>query len=130
MGGIKREACDKWFSDCVRHRDGHTCLDCGKTEGQLDCAHIYGRAKKSTRWSMDNAVTLCRGCHMRHTEHPIAFHDWLVRLWGEGHMNLLREKAGAILKTNKILRKEISDHYRGEIRRAEADPAHEIVSWN
>lgn len=130
MSSIRREACDKWFSDCVRHRDGYTCLDCGKTEGQLDCAHIYGRAKKSTRWSMDNAVTLCRGCHMRHTEHPIAFHDWLVRLWGEGHMNLLREKACAILKTNKILRKEISDHYRGEIRRAEDDPTHEIVSWN
>ena len=67
---------------------------------------------------------------MRHTEHPIAFHDWLVRLWGEGHMDLLREKAASILKTNKELRKEISDHYRAEIRKAEQDPAYEIVSWN
>ena len=128
--GIKREACDKWFSDCVRHRDHHTCLNCGKQEGQLDCAHIYGRAKKSTRWSMDNAVTLCRGCHMHYTEHPVAFTDWLTKLWGEGHMDLLREKANAILKTNKILRKEVSDHYRAEIRKAEQDPAYQIISWN
>ena len=45
-------------------------------------------------------------------------------------MDLLREKANAILKTNKILRKEVSDHYRGELRKAEADPAYKIVSWN
>ena len=45
-------------------------------------------------------------------------------------MDLLREKAASILKTNKELRKEISDHYRAEIRKAEQDPAYEIVSWN
>ena len=29
-------------------------------------------------------------------------------------MDILREKANALLKTNKLLRKEISDHYRAE----------------
>ena len=130
MSGIKREACDKWFSDCVRHRDNYKCMKCNKTDGQLDCAHIYGRAKKSTRWSLDNAVTLCRGCHRHYTEHPVAFTDWLTEVYGQGHMDLLREKANAILKTNKILRKEVSDHYRGELRKAQADPSYEIVSWN
>ena len=45
-------------------------------------------------------------------------------------MDILREKANALLKTNKILRKEISDHYRAEFRRAEANPGYEIISWN
>jgi hypothetical protein len=45
-------------------------------------------------------------------------------------MDILREKANALMKTNKLLRKEISDHYRAELRKAEADPDYEIVSWN
>ena len=126
--GIKREACDAWFSKCVRHRDQHRCVYCFG-EG-TDCAHIYGRAKKSVRWSMDNAITLCRYHHRYFTANPIEFHDFLLKTWGEGHMDILREKANAVLKTNKILRKEISDHYRAEFRKAEADPVYEIVSWN
>ena len=127
-GGVRRDACDNWFSKCVRHRDGHTCQKCGK--GGTDAAHIYGRAKKSTRWSMDNAVTLCSYCHRYFTAHPIDFHDFLRSLYGDGHLEILREKANAILKTNKILRKEISDHYRGELKKAEANPLYNIVSYN
>ena len=126
--GVKREACDVWFSKCVRHRDQHRCQYCFN-EG-TDCAHIFGRAKKSVRWSMDNAVTLCRYHHRWFGENPVAFTDWLTKIYGSGHMDLLREKANATLKTNKILRKEISDHYRTELRKAEADPSYEIVSYN
>jgi predicted restriction endonuclease len=126
--GVKREACDIWFSKCVRHRDQHRCQYCFN-EG-TDCAHIFGRAKKSVRWSMDNAVTLCRYHHRWFGENPVAFTDWLTKTLGHGHMDLLREKANATLKTNKVLRKEISDHYRAELRAAEAEPKYEIVSYN
>ena len=126
--GVKREACDDWFSKSVRHRDQHRCQFCF-AEG-TDCAHIFGRAKKSVRWSMDNAVTLCRYHHRYFTANPVEFTDWLTKLYGQGHMDILREKANAILKTNKLLRKEISDHYRTEYRKALADPTHEIVSYN
>jgi hypothetical protein len=79
---------------------------------------------------MDNAVTLCRYHHQWFTSNPVAFTDWLTKLYGEGHMDILREKANALLKTNKLLRKEISDHYRAEFRKAETDPSYEIISWN
>ena len=125
---IKREACDKWFSNCVRHRDKHTCQYCQKPG--TDCAHIYGRAKKSVRWSMDNAITLCRYHHQWFGSNPVAFTDFLTKIYGEGHMAILREKANSIMKTNKLLRKEISDHYRAEFRKADADPAYVIVSYN
>jgi len=79
---------------------------------------------------MDNAVTLCRYHHNWFGSNPVAFTDWLTRLYGAGHMDILREKSNAVLKTNKILRKEISNHYRAEFRKAEAELGYEIVSWN
>lgn len=126
--GVKREACDVHFSKAVRHRDQHRCVYCFG-EG-TDCAHIYGRAKKSVRWSMDNAVCLCRYHHRYFTANPVEFTDFLTNTWGQGHMDLLREKANQIYKTTKELRKEISAHYREQLKLAEADPHYEIVSWN
>ena len=125
---VKREACDVHFSKAVRHRDRHRCVYC-YAEG-TDCAHVFGRARKSTRWSMDNALCLCRYHHRYFTANPVEFYDFLVKIWGEGHMNLLREKANSIYKTTKDIRKEISKHYREELKKAEADPNCVIVSWN
>ena len=79
---------------------------------------------------MDNAVTLCRYHHNWFGSNPVAFTDWLTKLYGSGHMDILREKSNAVLKTNKILRKEISNYYRAEFRKAEAELGYEIVSWN
>jgi hypothetical protein len=79
---------------------------------------------------MDNAVTLCRYHHQWFGSNPVAFTDWQTKLYGQGHMDILREKANSTLKTNKVLRKEISDHYRTEYRKALADPQYEIVSYN
>jgi len=79
---------------------------------------------------MDNAVTLCRYHHNWFGSNPVAFTDWLTKLYGSGHMDILREKSNAVLKTNKILRKEISNHYRAGFRKAEAELGYEIVSWN
>ena len=125
---IKREACDDWFSKCVRARDTW-CMHCGR-EDTLQAMHIVGRRNKAVRWSLDNAVTGCAACHRYFTENPLAFHDWLRSLYGDGHLDLLREKSKAILKTNEALRKEIAKHYREEFRRWEADDSYEIISYN
>ena len=125
---VKREACDGHFSKAVRHRDQHRCQYCFG-EG-TDCAHVYGRAKKSTRWSMDNALCLCRYHHRYFTANPIEFHDFLLKIWGAGQMAIPREKANQTYKTTKELRKEISAHYREQLKLAEADLNHEIESWN
>jgi hypothetical protein len=129
MSGIKREACDKWFSDVVRRKANSTCEHCG-IQGRMECAHIYGRANKAVRWSMDNAVSLCHYCHRTFTGNPVDFHLWLLDYLGQGHMDILIEKKNMILKTNKILRKEISDHYRGEFRKMEADQTYVPESYN
>lgn len=132
--GIKRDQADHWFSYCVRARANWSCECCCKKfngpDRGLHCAHIYGRANKSTRWSMDNAVSLCSVCHRRFTENPVDFHSWLTNSLGEGAMELLREKRNTVLKTNKLLRAEISKHYREQARLIEADPFHNVISYN
>tara|TARA_R110000803_G_scaffold13278_2_gene37568 strand:+ start:1262 stop:1663 length:402 start_codon:yes stop_codon:yes gene_type:complete len=132
--GIKRDSSDKWFSDAVRHRANYCCEHCHKGfEGLVqgfECCHIYGRANKSTRWSADNAVALCGGCHRHFTEHPLAFYDFLLEHLGQGHLDLLREKKNSILKTNRTLRLEIAKHYRSEFRRMGEERATDLVSWN
>lgn len=45
-------------------------------------------------------------------------------------MEILREKSNGFMKDNKATRDEIAKHYREEIRKKEADPDYEIVSWN
>ena len=127
---IKREACDKWFSDVIRKKANHVCESCGVTNVAMDCAHIYGRRAKSVRWSLDNAVCLCRTCHRKFTENPIDFTHWLNEYLGEGHMELLNEKRNNLMKTTKTLRKEIATHYRLEHKQMEADEHYEPVSYN
>ena len=130
---MKRDQADIWFSKCIRARHGWRCEYCGKQYDQsstgLHCAHIFGRANKSTRWDCDNAVSLCYADHQRFTSHPLDFHDWLYDHLGGGHMDILREKRNAILKTTKELRKEIAAHYRQEYQRMEQDPTHKLVNF-
>ena len=130
---IKRDAADKWFSDCIRLRAGFQCECChkgfpGLVQG-FECCHIYGRANKSTRWDAGNAVALCGGCHRRFSEHPLEFNYWLVKYLGVGHLELLRERRNQILKTNKQLRMDIARHYREEFRRMERECSTDLVSY-
>ncbi len=125
---VKRDQADVWFSKCIRARDAACCY-CGKTE-TLEAAHIYGRRLKSVRWSMDNCLALCHHHHRYFTEQPIEFNNWLVKLYGHGHMDLLQEKARAIFKTTAMIRKEIARHYRVEFQKKESDPDYEIISYN
>ena len=125
---IKREACDAHFSLAVRTRDRFTCQYCGK-EGS-DAAHIYSRRSKVVRWSMDNALCLCRYHHQWFESNPVAFTDFLIAHYGEEHMDRLRVKAQGHMKTTKALRLEISAHYRQELARVGADPTYQMKSYN
>ena len=74
MGGIKRSAADRRFSLQIRDRDRWTCQRCGTrytpNTGGLDCAHMFTRRIKATRFDPDNACALCVGCHFYIDSHP------------------------------------------------------------
>ena len=125
---IKRESCDIWCSKVVRARD-KGCMRCGSSE-RLEAMHVYGRRSKILRWSLDNLVAGCHTCHRWYTENPIHFVNELTSQWGSGHMQLLAEKARGHMKTNQKLRREISDHYREEFKKMEADEDYVPISYN
>lgn len=131
--GIKRDAADSWFSKCVRIRAGWKCESCNKqytpSDTGLHCAHIFGRANKSTRWDMGNALALCYACHQRYTANPLDFERYVRTYLGGGHLDRLNERRRVLLKTNKALRDEISKHYRDEYRKAEQDPDYKIIGY-
>ena len=54
---------------CESDREGH--------KGNLQCAHIIGRSYKVVRTDPRNALSLCAGCHMYFTHHPIEWEDWI-----------------------------------------------------
>jgi len=124
---IKTEACDTWFSKCVRKRANWQCEYCGRNEGRLDCAHIFGRRARSVRWDGMNALCLCFSCHHRFTANPIDFSKWLERHLGRTHLDILNEKRNKTLKTTAQLRKDIAAHYREQFRNME--DGEEFESW-
>ena len=131
--GIKRDAADSWFSKCIRLRAEWRCESCHKqydsSSTGLHCAHIYGRANKSTRWDEGNALALCYACHQRYTANPLDFRAFLERYLGEGHLELLNERRNRIFKTTKAIRDEIAKHYREEFRRMEETNKRDLVGY-
>jgi hypothetical protein len=113
---IKRCPADTAFSNAVRMSKGYQCEHCHKSDGKMECAHIYGRRYKSVRWDTMNALCLCHSCHRYFTENPVAFTRWLEETAGQGFLDILNEKRNEIFKTTKAVRAEIAKHYREQIK--------------
>lgn len=75
---------DRLFSKAVRTRDNFRCYSCGDgypqiPKAKLDCAHIIGKAQgQVTRWLMQNAITLCRTCHIFFTANPKEWKRFII----------------------------------------------------
>ena len=77
---------------------------------------------------------MSRSSHRYFTENPLEFAIFCRQLFGQGHLDLLREKSNQIYKTNKRIRQEIAKHYR-EQHRLLSDAMldngdYTIISWN
>src|SRR5690606_26286582 len=73
------------------------CERCGdqwqSTGSKLECAHIVSRRYSRTRTDLDNAFCLCSRCHMRFTEWPLEFAEFVIERIGEAKYRALVEKA-------------------------------------
>lgn len=119
--GIKRDAADAAFSDCVRERADWCCEGCGRefsesSRGSLQCAHIYGRRAKSIRQDPLNAVALCFSCHKDFTENPLDFDIFVKNKLGDSAIEILLEKRNSIVKYNKLFVKDCAAHYREQFK--------------
>lgn len=84
-------------SQLVRSRG--RCENCGGTT-HLQTAHIIGRRYAATRTDELNAFCLDAKCHMRFTEHPDEWMEFIDRTIGRAEYDRLKAKAQAVTKTN------------------------------
>jgi hypothetical protein len=122
---VKISPADSAFSQCIKVRAGGRCESSGKefpgadmtgkAQG-LECAHIYGRRAKSTRWEPDNAMALSHYRHRYYTENP---HEWIAFVaekLGQERFERLRAKWLTNVQVNDKLEKAIAAHYRQQLR--------------
>ncbi len=77
------------------------CAICGK-ESFLNAHHIFSRRYMSTRWDLDNGITLCRGCHLYFAHQKYEeFRDIVVNHMGIEGFESLKQKAVQIKKWDK-----------------------------
>ncbi len=87
---------DKLFSLKVRARgwcqlQGKDRIRCSTV---LQCAHIIGRGRHIIRWNERNALCLCSGHHVYYTNHPLEWHEMMLRFYPEQYedMSNMREE--------------------------------------
>jgi hypothetical protein len=125
----KRCPADTAFSNAVRLSKGYQCEHCHKSDGTMECAHIFGRRHKSIRWDTMNALCLCHACHRKFTENPVSFTRFLEATAGRGYLDILNEKKNRIFKVTPTIRKEIAAHYRAQVKELESGERRFLESY-
>ena len=123
---MKISAADKYFSLCIRTAADNTCVTCGK-QGRMECSHVYSRRHRTIRWDVENAMSQCNGCHRKWHESPLKSFTWFEYKFGNGRVELLREKMNNKQKVSKLEEKEIAKHYKEQLAIVEAGG--ELVSY-
>lgn len=116
--GIEKKLDDAW-SLLVKLVAKNQCEYCGKTS-LLNSHHIYSRAKKSTRWSVDNGICLCVSHHTFSSQFsahltPTEFTEWVIEKRGREWYDKLRLLANREMKLHEHEKQEILDYLLKEI---------------
>ena len=129
---VKIKQADRWFSRCIRQAANWTCERCGTSyeEGSqgLHCSHIFSRKHRTIRWCKDNAQALCFSCHSWYGGNPADSGAWITNLYGEGFMEILREKMNSKVRVSKLEEADIASHYKKQYQML-LDGADEFESW-
>lgn len=98
---------DKLCSLIVRSHG--QCVWCLMTDYEkLQCAHIFSRTYRNTRWDLKNLLPLCQGCHFRAHKCPVEFTERVKVYLGDVEYELLKIRHNAIKKWTLV---EMFDYY-------------------
>jgi hypothetical protein len=124
---MKTSTADSYFSKCVRASNDYVCERCkkqyDKSSSGLHCSHNFSRRHRTVRWCKENTLPLCFACHQWFGGEPLESGKWLENYIGIGMVEMLIEKKNSKVKVSKLEEKEISDHYRKELKKIEAKRA-------
>lgn len=86
------KACSRW----IREAHDWTCSACRRQyepgAAGLHWSHLFSRRHQSIRYSPNNAVAHCYGCHQRLGGDPVTFARWIESWLGSGGLALLEER--------------------------------------
>ena len=100
---------DKQWARLVKIRDNYRCRVCGRfgkySSGgvgwKMESAHIIGRGKKTTRWLLENGLTMCFTCHRWSHENPLDWVDWLEKHLSKEFCQRLRNLSNETFKRSR-----------------------------
>ena len=90
---------DALFSKLVRALHP-LCQRCGAPSE--DCAHIFTRSRRSTRWDTDNALAFCRRCHMWAHLYPNVFMEFVRTVLGKSKYDEVRARSLEVSKDRDL----------------------------
>lgn len=105
---------DKLWSDVVKLEWGNKCAYCWKTD-YLNSHHLFTRARKATRFDIENWICLCSGCHTLSStfsahQTSLEFFLWLEEKYGRDWIEKRKVKSLTIIKvTPEFIQNEIDN---------------------
>ena len=113
---LEKELDDLWHQ-AVLKRDGYRCRICGSKD-RLQTHHIFSRVRKTTRWDIDNGITLCAGHHYLAHRDPEKFRRFVIKIIGEEKYEKLYQKslyvAKIIIKDLERIRDGLKEYLKGD----------------
>ena len=141
----KRTATDEVISDLIRERADYHCERCGAAfartidshedgDGRhpsgLHCSHYHGRRHGATRFDPDNLASFCNGCHrFFDLNKREQYTPWKRKSLGRVRFDELEKRHRTSVKRYNGEVREMTAHYRGELRRLENLRAHDREGW-
>jgi 5-methylcytosine-specific restriction endonuclease McrA len=87
--GKMRKELDAQARTDVFARDNYICVRCRKSGRGVQWCHIFSRRHPCLRWEMDNALTMCGGCHQWWHQYPLLSVDWFRKTWPDRYEQIM-----------------------------------------
>lgn len=79
---------------------------------KLQCAHIFSRTYRNTRWDLKNMICLCASCHFNGHKNPILFSEFVREYLGDATYLELKQKHNSIKRWTIVEMQELLDAYK------------------
>jgi len=101
---VLTKVADTLWSKIIKERAFNTCEYCWKTT-YLNSHHLFTRARRNTRWDLDNWICLCSACHTLSSNFsahkcPIEFTKRIENLKWKEFIEELSKKSQINIKVN------------------------------
>ena len=112
--------CDKLWSLCIKQRD-KTCRYTNSDFG-LQAHHIRSRSHLSTRWLLDNGLTLSNKVHCLQKMNPELFQDKVIEIIGQDFYEEMKKKSlirvdysiADLIEMKELLKKKLQELELGD----------------